>query len=544
MLTYKKSSLLLPVLAVLFTSISYSKELPENGSFKKTVKNDNLWDGIDKDSNVRVPFRLQRILVDGNASKDKQFGASPCWADVTGDKKPELIVTDANGFVWIFPVVSKPGEFPPRVLNGKFLPAYFGYAATCDVVDYNNDGLNDILIGTAEGAIQILLNRGNGEFLPHGKVPSYLNVDVKKLRTRKQVDTSAAFPLIMKGSKPLCIGNYVCPRFVDWDKDGKKDLIIGDGSYSANSVYFFKNHGSSTKSDFNKSKRQWLGYGMGREHLTPTVGDLDGDGDNDLLVGSRTGELFFYENTPGVAEKGAPYLTKLHEEPVKIGDKTVPAGEFIRPYLIDLDKDGDLDLLLGTGDGRVLVSKNDGTKGKPSFQKPLPLKGKDVMPIRNVPAGRWRAYLMDYKGGNSGVKIEVKKDEKGKPFTRIDFAGGYIGVGGGMITFPKVPVTYNKPYNISFRARGDKTSATCSLRQGGETKVKGDTKEILHDNKTFKFKVTPEWQNYSFNFKPQRLTKQRKGNKTIIDEIQITLNKPAPSAYLDITDVRITPAGE
>ena len=551
MFKHKQLIYTLLILVVVFNSTSFSKEIPENGSFTKTIKKDNLWDGIDMDNNVHVQHRMQRILVDGNTPKNKKFGASPCWADVTGDKKPELIVTDGDGFLWIFPVVSKPGEFPPRVSNGKFLPTYLGYAATCDVADYNNDGNNDILVGTAEGAIQILNNRGEGNFLPPGEPPTYRKIDVNRLRTRQTVDTSGSFPLVMKGSKPLCIGNYVCPRFIDWDKDGVKDLIVGDGSYSANSVYFFKNHGSNTKADFNKSKKHWLGYGMGREHLTPTVGDLDGDGDKDLLVGTRKGELYYYENIPGAAVKGAPYLTMLHEEPLKIGDTTVPAGEFIRPFLIDLDKDGDLDLLLETGGGQVLASRNDGTKANPLFEKPVNIKGKDVRLPRNVPTFSdpddfikgWHAYMPDIKVGNSGVNIETKNEE-GNPFARISFANGYIGIGGGLRRYTKIPVPYNKKYKITFKARGKKTSAICKISQEGEAHVKGDTKEYIYGSKKFEFKVNPQWQNYSFTFKLQRLSKQKAGNKTNIDRISFLLEKPAPAAYLDITDVFISPLGE
>ena len=549
MLKHKQLTQTLLFLAILFTSVSFSKEIPENGSFAETILKDNLWDGIDKDNNVHVNYRLQRILVDGNTPKNKKIGASPCWADVTGDKKPELIVTDGDGFLWIFPVVSKPGEFPPRVSNGKFLPTFLGYAATCDVTDYNNDNKNDILVGTAEGAIQILNNRGEGNFLPPGKPPTYRKIDIKRLRTRQTVDTSGAFPLVMKGSKPLCVGNYVCPRFVDWDKDGVKDLIVGDGSYSANSVYFFKNHGSNTKADFNKSKRHWLGYGMGREHLTPTIGDLDGDGDKDMLVGARTGELYYYENTPGAAEKGAPYLTMLHEEPLKIGDTNIPAGEFIRPYLIDLDKDGDLDLLLGTDDGQVLASRNSGTKANPLFEEPVNIKGKNVRLPRNVPTFSgpddfikgWHAYTPGGHEGNSGIKIETKKD-KGKPYTRINFANGYIGIGGGLRRYAKIPVPYNKNYKITFKARGEKTSAECRINQEGEANVKGDTKKYIYNSKKFEFKIGPQWQDYSFTFKLQRLSKQKKGNKTNIDRISFLLKKSAPDAYLDITDIRVQPA--
>ena len=89
--------------------------------------------------------------------------------------------------------------------------------------------------------------------------------------------------------------------------------------------------------------------------------DWDGDGDHDLLIGDIRGRLFLVSNEGTNAEpafgRGAPLRTALFV-PVKVeGD----AG----PFVIDWDGDGDHDLLVGAGDGSVVLFRNAAAKGRP-----------------------------------------------------------------------------------------------------------------------------------------------------------------------------------
>ena len=203
-------------------------------------------------------------------------------------------------------------------------------------------------------------------------------------------------------------GNVFAPAVWDWNKDGKDDLLVGEGSYSANSIHLLLNQGSGGKPVFNEDKHSALAYGMGLEQLTPCVVDYNGDGFPDLLVAERSGKFAVYLNNGKPWKAGEtlafdsfipvggtpPAAAPASKDPMEAakasgllalgGMTTVAAGDF--------NGDGLFDLVFGKSNGKIAISLNTGTKTEPKFAAPVEIKGDAGSPPFNFPSG----WQVDY----------------------------------------------------------------------------------------------------------------------------------------------------
>ena len=141
------------------------------------------------------------------------------------------------------------------------------------------------------------------------------------------------------------------------------------------------------------STRCWWRSARGQQHDAGT-GDVDGDGDLDLFVGEASGTLNFYRNDGG---PGRPLFTLVSD----VFD-SIDVGRRSAPTLADLDRDGDLDLLVGSDDRGVVLFRNEGTKTAARFVEDTSFKV-DVPPLASPVFGDMDGDgLLEMVVGNTG----------------------------------------------------------------------------------------------------------------------------------------------
>ena len=169
-----------------------------------------------------------------------------------------------------------------------------------------------------------------------------------------------------RGHMPLFTMYHYAPALGDLDADGDLDMLVGTWNKG---VAYYANLGTREDPDFVLQDTTLVKLTRG-SNSTPALTDIDGDGDLDLFIGESSGELNFYRNVGTPQAPSFELVTDRFDE--------IDAGRRSYPTFADVDGDGDEDLLLGREQGGVLLYRRDGSATDPvfvhdpSFTLPLP----------------------------------------------------------------------------------------------------------------------------------------------------------------------------
>ena len=174
-----------------------------------------------------------------------------------------------------------------------------------------------------------------------------------RIHVFENIGTPTAPVLRQRSPLPITGRYHYAPAFGDLDGDGRPDMILGQWG---GSLAWYRNVGGDLR--LVDSAIVTITRGS---NTVPTLGDLDGDGDLDLMVGEASGWLNYYRNDRA---SGAPRFVLVSDEfeAIRVGRRSAPA-------LVDVDGDGDLDLLIGSEAGTLVLYRNAGTPTAHRFER-------------------------------------------------------------------------------------------------------------------------------------------------------------------------------
>ncbi|MBR8826408.1 MAG: VCBS repeat-containing protein [Gomphosphaeria aponina SAG 52.96 = DSM 107014] len=237
-----------------------------------------------------------------------------------------------------------------------------GNNSTPTLVDIDKDGDLDALVGESGGTIKYIKHTGNSSN------PKFIAV------------TGTGNPF-----NSFDVGSNSTPTLIDIDEDGDLDAFIGE---SDGKVRYFKNTGNSTNTKFiavTDTGNPFNGIDVGY-NSAPTLVDIDEDGDLDAFIGAGVGNIKYLENTTSKPNTAPSFSqrTSSFSEVTGTGNplNSFDVGNNSTPTLVDIDGDGDLDALIGKQEGTIEYFKNTGNSVNPQLIKVTgagtPLSGRDV----------------------------------------------------------------------------------------------------------------------------------------------------------------------
>ncbi len=295
--------------------------------------------------------------------KQKHAGSTLLAIDIDNDNDKDLILGDISynnlnilingGDNQNAHMISVDSVFPKNFNNT--IEAEMSTYPAAFYVDATNDGIKDLIVTTN--------NQHNSENIESCWL--YENIGQNNLPN---------FNFLKKDflqGEMVDLGTSAHPSFYDYNNDGLQDLIIGNFGYHdpnndpISSLALFENTGNDSLPKYNLIDRDWLSLSttnlntnlnIPALNLSPTFGDIDGDNNKDLIIGDADGKVHLFTNTGF----GNFQLTAANYQSIDV-------GQFSQPQLIDVNRDGLIDMIIGELDGTINFLPNSGSTSNPIF---------------------------------------------------------------------------------------------------------------------------------------------------------------------------------
>lgn len=249
------------------------------------------------------------------AKIDLPYRAYPAIADLNRDGIPDIVSGSQDGYLYLFLGTQEHTIYKDKIIlkDERGNPINIGKYSSPVIVDINRNTTLDMIVGNEKGEIALYLNQGNMTFKKTGILIQNANLQ------------------------------NAAPGLGDLNGDNILDLIVGNAK---GEIYVFEGKYVNNTLTFNKEgiilineNGQVANFGS---YAAPELVNINGS--KNLIVGSSTGYLKVYEmQYPKAIFKGYVEGTTLN----MFGNKNLWGGYYSVPALADLNKDGNMDLLVG-----------------------------------------------------------------------------------------------------------------------------------------------------------------------------------------------------
>ncbi len=337
--------------------------------------------------------------VDGNALRHPSINAGArAYQSVKGDGTSDLIVCGEGSlyfyrFTGRFAETGAPVYEAPVSVLQEDADIYAGTLPSPTTVDWNGDGVLDILAGNSEGFVLFFENTGSND------APKFLPATRVQVGGR-DIQVQAGYSGSLQGLQEARWG-YLSPNVIDWNGDGLPDILTGDitGGYM---IYI--NRGTKTAPKLDPAHPLYCDgidlHGMWR--CRPAAAEIGGRMALAIVDGDDHFHLYWRIDDYNVEDGGKLLL----DDGKPIGASGGVGGMSGRCKLdfFDWNQDGQMDFVIGTNRvnsipdretglpmpaigqrtlGTPLLMLNTGTNEKMKFARPVPFRdqaGKIIQP--------------------------------------------------------------------------------------------------------------------------------------------------------------------